>query len=148
MKKFLLFVSVLLLVGVLAFTFTTPALAQACDPATDVNCVIEEPSPPDATNPSLPDVAVLIAIVAFIKERVELSKNGVAYAVIGVGAFLWFTPLLATWLPQFAFVIDQILAFVKWILVAMGSIDLVVNVGAKIAKVNNSVINMDTARKG
>lgn len=130
MKKILIFSLVLL--AVLAFVQVSPALAQTCDPATDPDCVVQEESPTEPTNPSLPDVAVLIAIVAFFKERVDLSKNSIAYLVVGVGAFLWFTPLLATWLPQFAFLIDQILAFIKWILVAMGSVDLIVNTGAKI----------------
>lgn len=134
MKNIFSFVLVLVVVSVLAFSFATPALAQGCDPATDAGCVPVETSPPDSTNPSLPDVAVLIAIVAFIKERVELSKNGIAYAVLGVGAFLWFTPLLAVWFPQFSGVIDQILAFIKWVLVAMGSVDFISNTGAKLVK--------------
>lgn len=125
--KFVLFVFV-------AFLFVTPVFAQSCDPLTDAGCVPAETFPPDSTNPSLPDVAVLIAIVAFITERVELSKNAKTFLVIGVGAFLWFTPLLAVWFPQFSLIIDQVLAFIKWVLVAMGSVDFITNASRKAVK--------------
>lgn len=126
MKKFL---SILLVMLVIAAVFVVPVLAQGETPP-DVPAA--EPSPPASTNPSLPDVAVLISIVAFFKKRFDLKENGVIYTVLGVGAVLWFSPSLAAAFPDFGKWIDQGLSFVKWILASMGAVDLAINTGAKI----------------
>lgn len=130
--KFKLFT--LLLVFLLAALAVTPAFAQACDPASDPACVVEEvPSPAEPTNPSLPDVAVLVAIVAFFKKRLSLQENGVITAVLVVGAVLWFTPLISEKFPDVGVWLDQGMAFVKWVLASMGAVDFLINTGVKIA---------------
>lgn len=126
MKKF---IRILFVVLVLAAVFVVPVLAQGETPP-DVPAA--EPSPPASTNPSGADVAVLIAIVAFFKKRFDLKESGVIYAVVGVGAVLWFSPLLAAAFPAFGEWINQVLAFVKWILASMGAVDFTINTGAKI----------------
>lgn len=120
---------ILLFVLIVAAVFAVPVLAQGGIPP---EVIVEEPSPPASTNPSLPDVAILIAIVAFFKKRFGLSEYGVIYTVVIVGAILWFSPLLATIFPEAGTWIDQIFAFVKWVLASMGAVDFAINTGAKI----------------
>lgn len=114
---------------------------QTCDPS-DPACTESTPPveiPVTPTNPTLPDVAVLIAIVAFFKTQFELEKRGVFYAVAIVGAALWFLPELASLFPAYKVWVDSLLAFVKWILTAMGSVDFVNMTGVTFAKVAGKV---------
>ena len=127
MKRFW---SVLFVVLFIAAVFVVPVLAQGETPPV---VPAAETSPPASTNPSLPDVAVLIAIVAFFKKRLGLAENGVVYTVVIVGSVLWFSPLLAVKFPDISPWFDQGLAFVKWVLASMGAVDFAINTGAKIA---------------
>lgn len=137
MKKYLtffnliwIFLAIALLFALFMFVSAVPAHALQIETPPVVPSA--ETSPPASTNPSLPDVAVLIAIVAFFKKRFDLKENGVVYAVLGVGAVLWFSPLLAAAFPDFGKWIDEVLAFVKWVLASMGAVDFAINTGAKI----------------
>lgn len=118
-----------------ALVFAPHAMAQDTTPpdVATVQVVDEVPSPSEPTNPSLPDVAVLIAIVAFMQKRFGLEKAGVMIAAVSVGAVLWFAPMLSTAFPASAYWIDGTLAFIKWILASMGAVDFTIHTGARIA---------------
>ena len=112
---------------------TSSDVIPVCDPATDPSCVVVvQPSPPAATDPTLPDIAILVVIVAFFKKRFNLQDDGVIVAVIIVGSVLWFVPLLSDKLPGAKYWIDSAMLFIKWILGSMGTVDFAINTGAKI----------------
>jgi peptidoglycan/LPS O-acetylase OafA/YrhL len=73
------------------------------------------------------DMAFLIAITGFFKERFKFRGNAVLIVAFIVGLFLWFTPELSAIHPLSALVVG----FLKWFLGALGSFDTLIDVQEK-----------------
>lgn len=110
--------------ALMAFTASPLALPQETTPAS--------PSAPSAGEVVL-DMALMVAITAFLKATFEVTGKPVMAIAFGVGVVLWGAPLISAAFPAFGVYLDSFLAFIKVWLGAMGSVDLVTSVGTKIA---------------
>jgi hypothetical protein len=79
------------------------------------------------------DVALMVAITAFLKTQFDITGKPVMAIAFGVGVVLWGAPLISAAFPAVGVYIDGFLAFIKVWLGAMGSVDLVQGVGRNIA---------------
>lgn len=89
----------------------------------------DAPPPVADTAVRVIDMAFLLAITGFFKERFEVRGNAVLIVAFFVGLFLWFSPELSSIAPWVAGVI----AFIKWFLGALGTFDTAIDVQKKFA---------------
>jgi hypothetical protein len=122
MKKFF----VVLLVLLVAAFFVTPAFSQGVDPP------VGQPAAPSDTS-QLEFIAFLVAITGFFKQQFNVTGKAILLVAFAVGIVLWFLPDIELLLPAAASWIEKLLEFIKLFLASVGSFDVVVNVGAKIA---------------
>lgn len=133
MKK-ILFLAIALIVVAFTFVPVIPVFAQDESPPAETVPDVETPAAP--TNPSLPDVAVLISITAFFAVQFGLEKRGTIIAAFVIGLVLWFAPIIADRFPDYKFWIDGFLLYIKWVVSSMGSVDFIRVTGKKIAAVS------------
>jgi hypothetical protein len=116
-----------LFVIVLALAVVTPVMAAG----------LQQDAGPAASTPSageiVVDMALMVAITAFLKSLLNVTGKPVMAIAFGVGVVLWGAPLVSAAFPAVGVYLDSFLGFVKVWLGAMGSVDLVTSVGAKIA---------------
>jgi len=121
--RILLFLSVVL---VLVAMPTAAVLAKS--PAQD-----SQPANTQTAGVFVLDVALMVAITAFIKTQFDITGKPVMAIAFGVGVVLWGAPLISAAFPAVGVYINSFLAFLGVWLGAMGSVDLVTGVGKKIA---------------
>ena len=107
--------------------------------ALPVNVYAQGTEPASTTGPQVAvvvlDVVFLAAITAFIKKQFELSGRPVMYVAFGVGVVIWGTPLISQAFPTVGIYLDSFMSFLKLWIGAMGSTDLVTDIGSKVAAV-------------
>jgi hypothetical protein len=134
--KFKLVISLLVLsvcaLALMAFTPPPTTLAQEPAPATQ--------SAQTAGEVAL-DMALMVAITAFLKNTFQITGNPVIAIAFVVGVVLWGEPLLAAAFPAVGVYLDSFLTFIKVWLGAMGSVDFVTGTATKIG------IKISAARK-
>ena len=123
------FVRICLILVVLVALAVAPTAALAKSPMQDPTPVSQAAA---AAGEVVLDVALMVAITAFFKEQFALTGRTFMGVAFVVGVFLWGEPLVAAAFPAVGFYLDSFLAFVKVWLGAMGSVDAVTNIGAKI----------------
>ncbi len=81
------------------------------------------------------DMAFIMTITAFLKNLFNVSGKPVIGIAFGVFVVIWGVPLVSAAIPGASSYIDSFLTALKLWLGAMGSVDLVNDVGANIASV-------------
>jgi len=114
---------VVLTILLLAAVFVVPVYAQGAEPPVDT---------PGAM-PQLEFIAFLVTITGFFKQQFDIKGKPLLLVAFGVGLALWFLPDIQTLFPSSAYWLTRGLDFVKLFLASLGSFDVIVNVGAKIA---------------
>ena len=74
---------------------------------------------------NLLDVAFIVAVTAFFKERFGLASKAALFAAFGVALFVGFAPLVAASFPVVQPWIEALFNVVKIFLAAAGSYDFV-----------------------
>jgi hypothetical protein len=97
----------------------------------------QEVSPPNVQSVGeiVLDMAFVVTITAFLKSLFNVSGKPVMAIAFGVGVVIWAVPLISSAFPSAGVYIDSFFTFLKAWLAAMGSVDLVNDVGANIASV-------------
>lgn len=118
MKKVLPYLLIGVMV-VLTLTAFSPAAASQSGPAAQTVTLQDEVPEEPPVEPSLLDIALLITITAFVKQQFALKGKVVILAAFVIGLVIYFDNLYT-----FPTVVEQVLAYIKLWVGAMGSVDL------------------------